>query len=81
MKLNLKLYDKCKYEKDSKVICEANVIDVTSIEVKEIMKDEVLKETDASGVDDYNEYLILTFECGETSTYRNSYIDLFRIDR
>lgn len=33
-------------------------------------------ETDASGVDEYHEYLTLHFEDGETATYRNSHIDL-----
>ena len=30
-------------------------------------------------VDEFEEYLILTFENGETSTFRNSHVDLFRI--
>lgn len=33
-------------------------------------------ETDASGADEYHEYLILHFEDGETATFRNSHIDL-----
>lgn len=76
MELNIKLYDKSKYEKDSKVIYEVNMTGVTKIEVKEIPKEEILKETDGSCVDDYNEYLIFTFEGGETSVYRNSYVDI-----
>ena len=78
MKINVKLYDKCKYEKDAKIIADANLTDIASLEVKEIPESE---ETDAEGIDDYNEYLILTYEDGGTSTFRNSYVDIFRIDR
>ena len=49
------------------------------LEVKEIPASEILRETDGSCVDDYNEYLILTYDNGETSTYRNSYVDVFRL--
>ena len=80
MKLNVKLYNECKYEKDSKVIKGVNLEGIVSLEIKEIPASEILKETDGSCVDDYNEYLILTYENGETSTYRNSYVDVFRIN-
>ena len=81
MKLNIKLYDKCKYEEDAKIIKDVNITDIISIEVVEIPASKILTETDGSCVDDYNEYLILTYDNGETSTYRNSYVDVFRIDR
>ena len=80
MKLNVKLYNECKYEKDSKVIKDVNIKGIASLEVKEIAASEILSETDGSCVDDYNEYLILTYDNGETSTYRNSYVDAFRIN-
>lgn len=79
MKVNIKLYDKCKYEKDAKISAESHSIDIISYEVREVPKDEILEEADESCVDDYNEYLILTFEDGETTTFRNSYADLFRL--
>ena len=79
MKLNVKLYNECKYEKDSKVIKDVNLEGIASLEIKEIPASEILKETDGSCVDPYNEYLILAYENGETSTFRNSYVDVFRI--
>ena len=81
MKLNIKLYDKCKYEEDAKIIKDVNITGIISLEVVEIPASKILTETDGSCVDDYNEYLILTYDNGETSTYRNSYVDVFRIDR
>ena len=79
MKINMKLYDKCKYGEDAKVIKDVNITGIESLEVKEIPANEILSETDGSCVDDYNEYLILTYDNGETSTYRNSYVDVFRL--
>lgn len=80
MRFNIKLYDRCKYEEDSKVIAEVEVTGVVSKVIREIPASEILKETDGSCVDDYNKYTILTFEDGETSTYRHCYVDVLRID-
>ena len=80
MRMNIKLYDKNKYFEDSKVIADVDVTGVISKEVKEIPKSEILKETDGSCVDDYNKYAILTFENGESSTYRHCYVDVIRVD-
>lgn len=79
MKLNVKLYNECKYEEGAKVIKDVDLTGIASLEIKEIPASEILRETDGSCVDDYNEYLILTYENGETSTYRNSYVDVFRL--
>lgn len=81
MELNIKVYNKCKYKEGSKVIADVNLTDIASLEVKEISANEILRKYSGSCLDDYNEYLILTFENGETSTYRNSYVDVFRMDR
>ena len=79
MKINIKLYDKCKYGEDAKVIKDVNITGIESLEVKEIPASEILRETDGSCLDDYNEYLMLTYDNGEKSTFRNSYIDVFRL--
>lgn len=80
MRMNIKLYDKCKYEEDSKVIASVDLTGVVGLDVREIPKSEILKETDGSCVDEYNKYTILTFENGETSTYRHCHVDVFRVD-
>lgn len=80
MKINIKLYDKCKYLEDSKVIASVDLEGIASFKVRDIPKSEILKETDGSCVDEYNKYTILTFENGETSTYRHCHVDVFRLD-
>lgn len=80
MKINIKLYDKCKYLEDSKVIASVDLEGIVSKEVRDIPKSEILKETDGSCVDEYNKYTILTFENGEISTYRHCHVDVFRLD-
>ena len=38
---------------------------------------EIEQYTDESGIDENHEYLVLNFIDGTSSTYRNSYVDLF----
>lgn len=80
MTVNIKVYNKCKYEEDSKVIAEVDIPGVVRKEVKDIPLSEILKENVVSCVDDYNKYTILTFENGDTSRYRHCYVDVLRID-
>ena len=80
MRINIKLYDRNKYEEDSKVIASVDITGIASVVVREIPESEILKETDGSCVDDYNKYTVLTFNNGETSTYRHCYVDVFRVD-
>lgn len=79
MELNIRIYDKCKYEEDSKVIKDVNITGIVSLEVKEIPASEILRETDGSCFD-YNKYTILTSDNGDISRYRNCYVDIFRLD-
>lgn len=81
MKLHVVVYDKCKYEKDSKEVWRGEYTDVEKFEIKEIPQDEILKETDGSCIDDYNEYLSIYLSYGEIATFRNSCVDVFMIGR
>ena len=80
MKVNIKLYDKNKYEEDSKVIASFDLTGVASVVVKEISKSVILGETDESCVDEYNKYTILIFDNGDSSTYRHCHVDVFIVD-
>lgn len=75
MRVSVKVYDGVKYEKNSKVIAKTEY-EISSYEVKEIPASEILREFDET--DEYDEYLILTLKNGETATFRNSRVDLFR---
>lgn len=77
MQVIVKVYDMSKYSKKSKVFKSVEY-NIEGFEVRTIPEYEILKETDGSCVDEYDEYLILHFYNGETSTFRNSMVDLFR---
>ena len=77
MKYIVKVYNKSKYEADSVKVFETVYSNVTKLEVIEKSAEEIFAEG-YDEIDEYNEYLIITYENGETSTFRNSHIDLFR---
>lgn len=76
----LKIYDGCKYSKDSKRI---NTVKYSNIVNYELITKEDAAEleamTDGSCIDDLHEYLVLNFADGTQATFRNSYVALFRI--
>ena len=78
MKLKVKVYSGCKYDKTSKRIEKHNYNDVMKLEVK-VMTDEEIFSNGFDKTDEYNEYAIMTFADGTTSTFRNSHIDIFKI--
>lgn len=81
--VKLEVYENCKYNAKSledlgeirKVIC-TGVIAWDLIEGG-IEADEIESESDASSIDEFHEYLVLHFADGQTSTYRNSHVDMF----
>lgn len=81
----LDLYDDVKYFADQATFDKARRVTykdcVVGFDVITDAKaaEEIENMTDAESVDDFHEYLILYFEDGNTSTFRNSYCDLFII--
>lgn len=66
------VYNKCKYYNDSEVIAEVKY-NIKGYEVVNggARAEEIERDTDTYGVDDFHEYLILNLADGETSTFRN----------
>ena len=77
MTVKVKVYNECKYNPTSEKIAEVEY-KIKGYEVKEI-EDAELYAMGFDETDEYKEYLILTLEDGETATFRNSHIDMFRV--
>ena len=79
MNVYLKIYDGVKYDVSNPKVAEVNYDNIQGFEV--VTGDratEIGLETDENSRDEYNEYLIITLEDGETATFCNSHVDLFR---
>jgi hypothetical protein len=74
-KVEVLVYDANKYEAENEEFTTVTYI-VEKFEVKTIEAEE-MNRMGYDELDDYNEYLILTLENGETATFRNTYADLF----
>ena len=72
MLAKVKLYDRCKYDKNSKKVGEL-LYDIICFKVEYIE----YVETGDNTKDDYDECLILYLSNGETATFYNSMVDLF----
>ena len=77
MKVKVKVYDRCKYDKESKKIAEVkyDVVDYKVEYGEEATK--IGEQTDENSRDEYNEYLVLYLADCNTSTFCNSHVDLF----
>ena len=77
MNVKIKVYDRVKYDKESKKIAEAHY-EIESYEI--VNGDQIDIESFGNDVDERDEYLVLRLADGDTSTFRNSYVDMFRED-
>ena len=78
MIVKVKVYNMCKYNSKSEKIAEVEYNPI-KIEVVKI-PDEQIYAMGFDELDEYGEYLIMTHGDGETSTFRNSHVDVFRIE-
>ena len=80
MDVKVKIYNGVKYNKDSEKVAEVEYKNIQSFEVVFGERaTEIGLGTDENSRDEFNEYLVITLEDGETSTFCNSHVDLFRI--
>lgn len=70
-------YNKCKYLKDSEPVERSYFTKVTSWDVISGGEEAKEVEDNIKTVDENHEYLILHFETGEITTFRNSHVDMF----
>lgn len=79
MKVKVKVYNGVKYNADVNKVAEVEY----EIEGFEVVTGDKATEigltTDENSRDEYNEYLVLYLGSGETATFCNSHVDLFRI--
>ena len=78
MKVKVKVYNMSKYNPNSEKIAELEYNPV-KIEVVGI-PDEQIYAMGFDEIDEYGEYLIMTYGDGETATFRNSHVDVFRVE-
>ena len=81
IEVRVNIYNECKYTASEEVFKNRVVIEYKNLVMWEIVSGIDAKEIerDSDLVDDYHEYLVLHFENGDISTFRNSYVDMFRI--
>lgn len=80
-KVMLDVYEECKYTASEEVFENEKTIEYNNVVAFEVVSgkeaEQIEAETDGSCIDDFHEYLVLYMEDGSTSTFRNSYVDLF----
>lgn len=80
--VEVEVYGACKYTASEEAFANSKTVqyEIKSWEI--VTGDdatEIESETDNSCIDDFHEYLVLNLTNGETATFRNSYVDMFRI--
>lgn len=77
--MDVKIYDKCKYAKESSRIDTITYKDVESWEIitgEDV--EEIERDLNNEDMDELHEYVTLNFTDGSKATFRNSHVDLFR---
>lgn len=79
MNVKVKIYDSCIYIGESRMVAEVKYKNIESYEVVTGKRaTEIGLETDINSRDENNEYLVITLENGETATFCNSHVEMFR---
>lgn len=80
--VEVEVYNVCKYTAKKGELEEFKTVRYDGVTEWAIITgedaEEIERETDGSCIDDFHEYLEIHFEDGETATFRNSYVDMFR---
>ena len=78
--VKVKVYSGVKYDLSNEKVAEVEYKDIEGFEVVTGERaTEIGSMTDEESRDEYNEYLVITFKDGQTATFCNSHVDLFRI--
>ena len=80
LNVKVKVYSGVKYDLSNEKVAEIEYKDIEGFEVVTGERaTEIGSMTDEESRDEYNEYLVITFKDGQTATFCNSHVDLFRI--
>ena len=80
LNVKVKVYSGVKYDLSNEKVAEVEYKDIEGFEVVTGERaTEIGNMTDEESRDEYNEYLVITFKDGQTATFCNSHVDLFRI--
>ena len=80
LNVKVKVYSGVKYDLSNEKVAEVEYKDIEGFEVVTGERaTEIGSMTDEESRDEYNEYLAITFKDGQTATFCNSHVDLFRI--
>ena len=80
LNVKVKVYSGVKYDLSNEKVAEVEHKDIEGFEVVTGERaTEIGSMTDEESRDEYNEYLVITFKDGQTATFCNSHVDLFRI--
>ena len=80
LNVKVKVYSGVKYDLSNEKVAEVKYKDIEGFEVVTGERaTEIGSMTDEESRDEYYEYLVITFNDGQTATFCNSHVDLFRI--